>query len=289
MGRRDAVQFTRELAAEWQRLGAEVTFESGWETRGVSSTCNYEGAIVHHTGIGTSAASPFTGRNVLLNGRLDLKGPLCNSAGPWCPPDRPRIHVIAAFPANHAGASGGRSMGPLPVTPSFNTRVWGHEVDYGGNVPMSPGQYTAALICAKGVASVLGRSIEYVRAHAETSVTGKWDPGYAAGKTIDMAAFRRDAAAYEGDEMSAAAEKQIAEIHAMLGAGNAVGLAQYDTIGARLARVEGVLFAGTSGTAKDLTVYQRMARVEARLESLTTGGEVDVQAVADQLTVVPKQ
>jgi hypothetical protein len=200
MGRTDAVAFTSQLVAEWRRLGAEVTLEPGWDVRGNGYGANYEGAIVHHTGFGSSEANPFPARNTLINGRPDLTGPLCNSAGPWCTPDRPRVHVISARPANHAGASGGRSMGPLPVTGLFNPRVWGHEIDYGGNVAMAPGQYVAALIVARGVANVLGRSTEYVRAHAETSVTGKWDPGYATDKTIDMAAFRRDAANFAGVE-----------------------------------------------------------------------------------------
>ena len=249
MGRTDPVRFTHELAAEWRRLGAEVAFEPGWETRGVSSTANYEGAIVHHTGIGTSEARPFAGRNVLINGRPDLKGPLCNSAGPWCPPDRPRIHVIAAYPANHAGASGGRSMGPLPVTGSFNTRVWGHEVDYGGNVPMSPGQYRAALIAGRGVANVLGRSVEYVRAHAETSVTGKWDPGYAVGKTIDMAAFRRDAAALtpSGGFLMALTDAEQREVLENTRANRSV------------------LYFGGPGQPKELTVYSRVVDIQMAL------------------------
>lgn len=209
MGRQDAVQFTRELAAEWQRLGARVTFEPGWETRGNGSAANYEGAIVHHTVGASSATNPLPSKNVLKNGRPGLSGPLCNSAGPWCDEGTPWIHVFSANPANHAGASGGKSMGPLPVTTAFNARVWGHEIDYLGDRPMTKGQYKAAVIVGRGVINVLDRSAEYVRAHAETSVTGKWDPGYAPGKTIDMAAFRRDVANFGGDDMAAADVKAI--------------------------------------------------------------------------------
>ena len=198
MGRTDEVQFMLECAAEWRRLGARVTFEPGWESRGNGLQGNYEGCIVHHTASNSSFAKPNPTRSILINGRPDLPGPLCNVTGPWCEDSDPWLHVIAAFPANHAGASGGRSMGPLPVTSLFNPRVLGLEVDYSGNVPMTVGQRKAALIFARGATNVLQRSIEYVRAHAETSVTGKWDVGYAAGKTYDMAAFRRDAAALQG-------------------------------------------------------------------------------------------
>lgn len=156
MGRRDAVQFTLELAAEWRRLGARVTFEPGWETRGNGTSANYEGAIVHHTVGASSAANPLPSKNVLKDGRTGLSGPLCNSAGPWCDEGDPWIHVFAAHPANHAGASGGRSMGPLPVTSLFNPRVWGHEIDYLGDRPMTKGQYKAAVIMARGICNVLG-------------------------------------------------------------------------------------------------------------------------------------
>lgn len=195
MGRRDAVQFTLELVAEWRRLGAEVTFEPGWETSGNGQSADYEGGNVHHTGVGSSALDPYPSKRLLVVGRPDLAGPLCNTSGPWCPVNRPRIHVVAAHPANHGGASGGRSMGPMPVTRLYNPRSYGHEIDYGGNVAMAPGQYRAALIFTRGLANVLRRSVEWIRAHAETSVTGKWDPGYAPGRTIDMARFRAEAAA----------------------------------------------------------------------------------------------
>lgn len=213
MGRRDAVQFTLECAAEWRRLGALVTFEPGWETRGNGTSADYEGAEEHHTATPSSLARPFPTRNMLIVGRTGLPGPLCNDATPVGPGDRPQIHVIAAHPANHAGASGGARTAPLPVTRLFNPRVRGNEIDYGGDRPMTPGQYRAALIHGRGVVDVLRRSTEYARAHAETSVTGKWDPGYAPGKTIDMAAFRRDAAALGSSTESSPAPSEEDELN----------------------------------------------------------------------------
>lgn len=196
MGRTDAVAFTLECVKAWRELGARVTFEPGFETRGNGTSADYEGGTPHHTASNSSAATPFPTRNILINGRTDLHGPLCNVAGPWCTEDDPWLHVIAANPANHAGASGGRSMGPLPVTNLFNRRVFGLEIDYPGTSPMSAGQRRAALIFTAGLTRVLRRpSTEWVRGHAETSITGKWDPGYESGRTIDLDAFRRDAAA----------------------------------------------------------------------------------------------
>jgi hypothetical protein len=198
MGRSDAVKVVLDVCARARAIEPRlaVDFLPGWETRGNGLRANYQGGIVHHTTGRSSEANPLPSRRTLLDGRPDLAGPLCNFAGPWCTTDRPRLTVVAAFPANHAGASGGVSMGPLPVTTLFNPRVLGLEIDYPGLSPMTDGQLHAAQVWARAVADVLaGGDVECVRAHRETSITGKWDPGFARDKTIDMAAFRRGAQA----------------------------------------------------------------------------------------------
>ncbi len=191
----------REINARLRAAGITVREASGWQSRGNGQTSAYEGGLVHHTATGYGIAVPGTGAgNLLINGRPDLRGPLCNYAGN----DDGSITVIAAHPANHAGASGGRSMGPLPVTSLFNRRVLGLEIVYPGTSPMRSAQYRSALVWAKVVADVVGGgNIERVRAHAETSITGKWDPGEAPGRTINMVAFRRAAkTVLEDDDMS---------------------------------------------------------------------------------------
>lgn len=182
-----------EVNARLRAAGITVREASGWQSRGNGQTSAYEGGLVHHTATDYGIALPGTGvGNLLINGRPDLRGPLCNYAGN----DDGSITLIAAHPANHAGASGGRSMGPLPVTSLFNRRVMGLEIVYPGTSPMRDAQYRTALVWAKAVADVCGRGdIERVRAHAETSITGKWDPAFAPNRTIDMAAFRNAAAA----------------------------------------------------------------------------------------------
>jgi hypothetical protein len=188
--------------ARLRAAGITVHEAPGWQNRGNGYVSNYVGGLVHHTATGFGKALPGTGvYDLLVNGRSDLDGPLCNYAGN----DDGSITIIAANPANHAGASGGRSMGPLPVTKLFNPRVLGLEIVYPGTVPMRAGQYRSALVWARAVADVVGGGdIDRVRAHAETSITGKWDPGYAPSQTIDMAAFRRDATnPFEEDFMAA--------------------------------------------------------------------------------------
>lgn len=201
MGRRDAVAVILEINARMRQLEPRlrITFEPGWERRGNGLSANYIGGIVHHTASFSSMARPFPTQGLLRDGRSNLSGPLCNWGGPVCTVEEPWIHVTAAHPANHAGASGGRSMGPLPRTSLFNPLVVGLEIDYSGIAPMLDGQLYVGHLWSRATADVLaGGNLEYIRAHMETSVTGKFDPGYAPGRTYDMAEFRRKAAAITG-------------------------------------------------------------------------------------------
>lgn len=184
-----SVGFANAVAEGLRFNRVQVSFEPGWQTRGngfVFPNGRPQGLITHHTGVDYGA-----GLSVLVNGRPDLTGPLCNC----CTFPDGRIHVVAAHPANHAGASGGRSMGPLPVTQSFNRLVWGNEVMYPGTKPWTAAQYRSARVLAGVISGVLGRpNPEWCRGHFETSVSGKWDPGAGAGHRIsfDMRRFRAE-------------------------------------------------------------------------------------------------
>lgn len=200
MGRKDGVAVIIEINARMRQIEPrlQITYGPNWQALGNGMVEDYLGGLVHHTAFLSSLANPFPAEPTLRNGRPDLKGPLCNYGGPACTIESPRIHVVAAHPSNNAGASGGRSMGPLPITSLFNKYVLGLEIDYAGLTPMLPGQLYVAYIWARAVADVLaGGNIEFIRAHAETSITGKWDigSGAGAGRTYDMADFRRRAAA----------------------------------------------------------------------------------------------
>lgn len=171
-----------EINARLRAAGITVHEWGGWESRGNGQSSAYEGCIVHHT----ATAYGFAFR-ALVFGRSDLPGPLCNYAGN----EDGSLTLIAAHPANHAGASGGRSMGPLPTTQLFNRRVMGLEIVYPGTSPMRDAQYRTATVWSRIVTDVLGfGDIERARAHAETSITGKWDIGDAPGRTVNMAVFR---------------------------------------------------------------------------------------------------
>jgi hypothetical protein len=175
-----------EVMARLRNEGIAVREQAGWQSRGNGQTSAYQGIVTHHT------ATAFANANlgVLINGRPDLSGPLCNSCG-WADGS---VGIIAAHPANHAGASGGYNTAPLPKTSLFNKMVWGHEIIYPGTSPMTAAQYRTATILSKICVDVFGFSdVNRIKGHAETSITGKWDPGYASGKTIDLNKFRNDA------------------------------------------------------------------------------------------------
>ncbi|HEX6354182.1 N-acetylmuramoyl-L-alanine amidase [Actinophytocola sp.] len=183
-----SVARAQEINNRLRTAGITVHEVPGWQSRGNGQSSAYEGGLVHHTATAFGNALSGSGvGNLLINGRPDLRGPLCNYAGNA----DGSITVVAAHPANHAGASGGRSMGPLPVTNLFNKRVLGLEIVYPGTAPMREAQFRSALVWSRIVAQVCGNGdMQRVRAHAETSVTGKWDPGEAPGRTINMTAFR---------------------------------------------------------------------------------------------------
>ena len=86
-----------ELADVCRGAGLTVVEEPGWRTRGHGPMVAVDGAVVHHTA--GPAAGTFPSRDVLVDGRPDLDGPLCHlgidRAG--------AVHVIASGLAWHAG------------------------------------------------------------------------------------------------------------------------------------------------------------------------------------------
>jgi hypothetical protein len=196
-----------ERMAEWVTARkVQVVFEAGWRTRGVNNagtapsangTWTPVGVLMHHTANRASYANPAPGLNILNNGRPDLLGPLCHSSGDF----DGTIRIHSACRANHGGNA--RASGPIPAG-SANTLYLGHEINYAGVTPMSPQQRHSAVLWGAAFCAVTGRGPGVVRAHAETSVTGKWDPGFAMDRTINMNEFRAHvAAALKGDDVSA--------------------------------------------------------------------------------------
>lgn len=184
----NAVQMIRDIANECIRRGVNVIFAPGWENRGNGSQWTPggpKGLVNHHTAGGNNI---YLDQN-LINGVPGLSGPLCNFAGLY----DGDLCVVAAFPANHAGASGGWDTAPLPNTGWFNREVLGIEIQYRGTEPMSDEQWRTVTIFNKVCQEILGwpEDQRCSKFHQGTSIQGKWDPGYAEGKTYNIGEFRK--------------------------------------------------------------------------------------------------
>src|SRR5690606_25838951 len=101
-----AYVWQRWLADELRAAGLKVVEVDGWKNRGrPASTGHFDpkgASTVHHTGSLTSASNPAAGLSLLINGRSDLPGPLCQIATAY----DGTVYVIAAGRANHAGRVG---------------------------------------------------------------------------------------------------------------------------------------------------------------------------------------
>lgn len=175
-----------DLGKRLRAAGFTVNETPGWATRGRPATTGGfapVGVLCHHTATGKSTSDAAV-INLLIHGRSDLPGPLCQLGlgrdG--------TVHLIAAGRANHAGeakASGSVAGG------DGNSLYIGIEAFHAGpGEPWTEAQRdTYARLCAWLSVNITGSSAQSVRAHKETSVTGKIDP------TFDMDAFRAQVAA----------------------------------------------------------------------------------------------
>lgn len=193
MAYQNAVQMIRDIANEVATYGVNIVWAPGWENRGNGSQWaagGPKGFINHHTAGGNNI---YLDQN-LITGVPGLSGPLCNFAGLY----DGDLAVVAAYPANHAGASGGWDTWPLPNTGWFNQQVLGIEMQYKGTERMSPEMYRTLCIVNKVAQEQLGWPASQIcsKNHQGTSIQGKWDMGYdARGYTYDIAQVRKDIAA----------------------------------------------------------------------------------------------
>lgn len=97
-----------------ERFGLRVLESPGWATRGRSNALSPTHVIAHHT------AASVDVTNLLINGRPDLAGPLCN----WALLKDGTVVLIASGRANHAGNAsvsssqslGIEATGPVPIS-----------------------------------------------------------------------------------------------------------------------------------------------------------------------------
>lgn len=162
--------------------GLEVLEHAGWQTRGHGDMGQVQGVLCHHT------CGPLTGDlpdiNVLVDGRPDLGGPLCNlglgRSG--------KVYMIAAGKGWHAGA--GNWLGVkdgnahlIGIEAENTGETKGARADMWPAVQMDAYKRTCAAIMKHigGQAAMVAGHKEYALPHGR-----KDDPNF------DMVAFRRD-------------------------------------------------------------------------------------------------
>lgn len=188
---------TTQVRAALRKFGCKVRYIDGWETRNRGQRGNGFGPVygfmVHHTG---DDAPDSADRNVIVNGRSDLPGPLAQ----FGLNDDGTVDVIGHGRANHAGlgdsdvlaAVRDESYGTYPPKPNErdfdgNGRFYGVETYYSGG--HAPAQYAAMVNLAAAICDAHGWTAKSVIGHKEWTAS-KWDPG-----AVDMARFRSDVAA----------------------------------------------------------------------------------------------
>lgn len=141
--------------------GLHLGFCPGWETRG-SSTFWPQGHVCHHDAVASRWTTP---PGLLIAGRSDLAGPLCNTA---LQADG-TVWLVAAGRANHAGTGSWRGL-------VGNSTVWGTEAQNAGTGQEWPDAQIAAYArLSAALGEYFGFSAEMVCRHAEWT-TRKIDP-----------------------------------------------------------------------------------------------------------------
>lgn len=149
--------------------GLNLGFCPGWETRG-SSTFWPQGHVCHHDAIASRWATP---PGLLISGRPDLAGPLCNTA---LEADG-TVWLVAAGRANHAGTGSWRGL-------VGNSTVWGTEAQNAGTGQEWPdAQIDSYVRLSAALGEYFGFSAEMVCRHAEWTSRkidpwGPWQDGH---------------------------------------------------------------------------------------------------------------
>lgn len=164
-----------------RKHGLKVVEVDGWYGRGRPSSTGElapVGVLCHHTATNkrTSNANVVS---LLVKGRSDLPGPLCH----FGLARDGTVYIVAAGRANHAGKA--KKSGTVSAGDG-NKLYWGIEAfNDGVGEPWNAVQYNAyVLLAAVLTKEVTKNSVETVRGHKETSITGKIDP------TFNMTNFR---------------------------------------------------------------------------------------------------
>lgn len=190
------------IADRCRAFGLKTVEVDGWQARG-SESFSPHGVVAHHTANGPGEIGSL---RVLVNGRSDLPGPLCNvglGRSGTC-------YVIASGKANHAGAGGWHGL-------TGNSSVLGIEAENRGTAadpwPLEQlrayHRLCAALITGPGV----GGNVGLVCGHKEWAPNRKSDP-----HSLDMNVFRLAVQAVVDEQEDEVTDADLKKIDALIDA-----------------------------------------------------------------------
>ena len=135
------------LATRLRDMGLRVNEVEGWRSRG-SESFHPRGAVTHHTAGPPPSSGKAPSLNIVINGRSDLSGPLCNIYMDY----EGTMYTVAAGRANHAGIPDGGSCRGM----TGNSSAWGFEIEHQGASPLDDERAeiaaAAQAACIKGTA-----------------------------------------------------------------------------------------------------------------------------------------
>jgi hypothetical protein len=170
------VPFMTRLPADLAAFGLRVETVPGWQTRGSSAFA--PGCVVGHWTAGPRGTTKRPSLNVVLNGRPDLPGPLCNV---YLTRDGVCV-VVAAGRANHAGAGGFRGL-------VGNSAAYGVEAEAADNDDWTDAQRAAYPRLVAAMLHGLSRDASWFCGHSEWAGPRKTDiNGYTPGVLRSQAA-----------------------------------------------------------------------------------------------------
>lgn len=156
MGVQGGAFWIPDYLSKW-RVPFEVI--PGWENRGKAGGV-FRGVVTHHTGVDSTAPAPAL--NVCVHGREGLRNSLCNVHTDQAA--QPRVRVVAAGVAWHAGEGGWRGL-------TGNPSVLGNEVEGTTGKLMAPAQRELVVLTTAALLDGLDAEENLSCLH------GQWAPG----------------------------------------------------------------------------------------------------------------
>ena len=165
-----------DLADHLRAAGLVVVEQPGWKQRGSDLPGKPDTILCHHTASPARAKGDLPTLRLLIEGRSDLPGPLCQLALSRSGV----VHLIAGGKAQHAGRGAWKGT-------TSSAQTIGIEAEHpGGETPWTKVQYDAYVRLCAALCGYLGVGSERVTSHALWALPKgrKTDPNF------DMTPFR---------------------------------------------------------------------------------------------------